>query len=546
MKRLRGIPLFAILLVSLISADLYAECTTTVSATIVSQTWTKSNSPYCVDDDILVAGLTIEPGVRVEFLGDYVFEVAGVLTAIGTEAEPIIFTREQNNTVGWQGIFFNYSSPGSQLSYCTIDGSINSGIRIDNSEPTIGNCLITNNHKSGSANIYGGGIYSNHTLLLSNCHIVDNSVSATGGSSPDAKGGGIYVEGSLTMEGCTVENNSANASVYNSMASSFAFGGGVFVNGELSIGNSFLNGNSANGTGTGGGTGHGRGGGLYAAGQTTANNCILDGNSSIGTRWTLVEENSLGGGLYLESGTATLINCTVANNQHHGAYVADGELSAVNSIFWENTTSQVSGNATVTYSDVQNGYPGTGNIDVNPIFESELNLQIVLGSLCIDAGSPESQYNDSCFPPSLGEVRNDMGAHGGPSACGWSGASPCVDGDGDGYGNPAHAECTHPELDCNNSNPNIYPTNANPYCDCVDPHPQGVAEVCDDGADNDCDTMIDAADPDCDPGSCAGSAAASTVEVNPEYRVSDWSESLVFIMLPLGAIVALCLRRRKK
>ena len=46
------------------------------------------------------------------------------------------------------------------------------------------------------------------------------------------------------------------------------------------------------------------------------------------------------------------------------------------------------------------------------------------GSRCIDAGDPSSAYNDSCFPPSLGTVRNDLGAYGGPGACCWNG--PCA------------------------------------------------------------------------------------------------------------------------
>ena len=41
-------------------------------------------------------------------------------------------------------------------------------------------------------------------------------------------------------------------------------------------------------------------------------------------------------------------------------------------------------------------------------------------SPCIDAGNPDPQHNDVCLPPSLGTVRNDMGAHGGPSACEWT------------------------------------------------------------------------------------------------------------------------------
>jgi len=43
-------------------------------------------------------------------------------------------------------------------------------------------------------------------------------------------------------------------------------------------------------------------------------------------------------------------------------------------------------------------------------------------------GNPSSLFNDVCLPPSLGTVRNDMGANGGPKACGWNGnpSSPIV------------------------------------------------------------------------------------------------------------------------
>ncbi len=66
------------------------------------------------------------------------------------------------------------------------------------------------------------------------------------------------------------------------------------------------------------------------------------------------------------------------------------------------------------------GLVGVGNINVNPIFLSTTNLMIVPGSRCIDAGNPVAAYNDTCFPPSLGTARNDIGAHGGPGACGWT------------------------------------------------------------------------------------------------------------------------------
>jgi hypothetical protein len=70
-----------------------------------------------------------------------------------------------------------------------------------------------------------------------------------------------------------------------------------------------------------------------------------------------------------------------------------------------------------------------------------------------------------------------------PSALAW-----CVDNDGDDYG-VAHLQyCPHPEPDCDDANPNVNP---------------GVIEegygdlMCEDGADNDCDGLIDGLDPGC-------------------------------------------------
>ena len=44
----------------------YGDCGTHVSGTIVDETWSEAGSPYCVTGDILVASLTIEPGVTVK------------------------------------------------------------------------------------------------------------------------------------------------------------------------------------------------------------------------------------------------------------------------------------------------------------------------------------------------------------------------------------------------------------------------------------------------------------------------------------------------
>jgi hypothetical protein len=56
----------------------------------------------------------------------------------------------------------------------------------------------------------------------------------------------------------------------------------------------------------------------------------------------------------------------------------------------------------------------------------------------------------------------------------------CTDADGDGYGDPASADCAHPEADCDDGDDTIHP---------------GAAEACN-GIDDDCDAQTDEAWPD--------------------------------------------------
>lgn len=58
----------------------------------------------------------------------------------------------------------------------------------------------------------------------------------------------------------------------------------------------------------------------------------------------------------------------------------------------------------------------------------------------------------------------------------------CVDNDGDGYGNPNSLACPHPHLDCDDTDPDVYP---------------GATEICDNETDDDCDLLIDYTDTDC-------------------------------------------------
>jgi hypothetical protein len=78
----------------------------------------------------------------------------------------------------------------------------------------------------------------------------------------------------------------------------------------------------------------------------------------------------------------------------------------------------------VRYSNITYGYPGTGNLDVDPLFIDPENgdFRLQANSLCIDAGDPDPAHNDAEDPnepgwplwPAQGTLRSDMGCYGGP------------------------------------------------------------------------------------------------------------------------------------
>ncbi|NOX37859.1 MAG: T9SS type A sorting domain-containing protein [Calditrichaeota bacterium] len=86
-----------------------------------------------------------------------------------------------------------------------------------------------------------------------------------------------------------------------------------------------------------------------------------------------------------------------------------------------------SGTPTVQYTNIQGGWSGTGNINLDPIFADTVHFYLDPSSPCIDAGNPDASYNDLEDPdrpgfarfPAMGTLRNDMGAYGGPGIAEW-------------------------------------------------------------------------------------------------------------------------------
>jgi predicted outer membrane repeat protein len=132
------------------------------------------------------------------------------------------------------------------------------------------------------------------------------------------------------------------------------------------------------------------GGGIanYTGGGTVVVNCVFHQNSVIETLWG-------GGGFGSFESAPIIINCSFSNNTSlFGSAVYQSGPNPVvitNSILWGNGSSEVAGSFVVTYSDIQGGYPGTGNIDADPKFTAGVGGLFYLypDSPCIDTATAQ-------------------------------------------------------------------------------------------------------------------------------------------------------------
>ena len=258
---------------------------------------------------------------------------------------------------------------------------------------TIDGFTITGGNANGSPTWEwcGGGMFNlNVSPIVTNCIFTNNSAKHIGGGmvnydTTPLDEPGIHIKPIVTN--CIFINNTAIT------------GGGGMFNNNLSpiVSNCIFISNSA--------TDEilvNAGGGMYNHNKSspTLVNCIFYQNSA---EW--------GGALYNRNASSPIVtNCTFTNNiatlgggiLNYGFTHGASSPIVTNCILWNNGEEIYNHDSApvVTYSDVEGGYPGVGNIDNDPVFVNPIGGDYHLNkdSPCIDKGNneafelPESDY----------------------------------------------------------------------------------------------------------------------------------------------------------
>jgi hypothetical protein len=90
-----------------------------------------------------------------------------------------------------------------------------------------------------------------------------------------------------------------------------------------------------------------------------------------------------------------------------------GTLALTNCIVWGHATLNIAAGQTVQFCDVDGGYPGTGNLNAEPLFVNAAAVDYALqaGSPCIDTGAIIGVTHDCLGEPRPYGSAPDLGAY---------------------------------------------------------------------------------------------------------------------------------------
>jgi hypothetical protein len=215
-----------------------------------------------------------------------------------------------------------------------------------------------------------GGVLGRGSLVMTDCLIANNVTSGAGGGVANSTG-----TVPVTIERCVFRGNQAQTGGGISFSSLFGFFGPSTVSRCMFVDNIAQ-----------------EGGGIYMAvltdgpfgGSAAVRQCTFEGNfGAIGAAASLYVSGTSG------STAAIFEHCSISSNIGPGLFANADQLLVRDSIIWNQPTPFTStGSITVSTSNVEGGYPGTGNFNLDPRFVDSGfgDLRLAADSPCIDAG----------------------------------------------------------------------------------------------------------------------------------------------------------------
>ncbi|MBL7191852.1 hypothetical protein ISS30_09150 [bacterium] len=254
----------------------------------------------------------------------------------------------------------------------------------------------------------GGAVYLENSNPLIYSNIFYRNLSGTGTGGAGGEGGYAHVVagwydafGGAGGEGGAGSSGQGGAIYF--CESNIVLTNNLFIENKTGDG---YGGNGGNGGEAIGNYGYGGAGGDGIAGQGGCGLAVFcENNSSIAIDNCTFSHHlnlSLGqGGAGGWGGSGNFPGSNGGNGTSiNGGYIASGvQMTIVNSIVWNNLSPMINDKASVNYSCIEGGFPGMGNISLDPIFTSQLLGDYFLSQIsagqsqqspCVDEGCPDS------------------------------------------------------------------------------------------------------------------------------------------------------------
>ncbi|MGA2230689.1 MAG: right-handed parallel beta-helix repeat-containing protein [Tepidisphaeraceae bacterium] len=413
---------------SALSAAVSGDTIEVAQGTYKPTTGTDRTASFGLKDGVAIEGgyagdLTASPGARnVKGNPTILSGDIGVAGDSSDNSYHVVFGQDVDATASLDG-FTITGGAGTDTFDTNGDGG---GMLLLTASPTLSRCVFSDN--SGKM---GGAIYAMASSPeFTDCDFMKNTAASGGAildysSSPMLTNCSFVGNFGTNLGGGGMLNESGSAPVLANCTFSGNGGGGMdnFSSTPV-VTNCIFSGNSSD-----------IGGGIYnSSSSPLVSDCIFVANTGGGvfngssspvlTNCIFLQNRN--DALTDDGSSPSVLNCTFEGNT--GGLAVDGfgasSATLTNCILWDNTSAENSGLfdespsvTTVSYSDVQGGFTGTGNINSDPLFVDAAggNLQLKAGSPTIDLGNtealPTGDITDLAGSPRVFNGVVDMGAY---------------------------------------------------------------------------------------------------------------------------------------